>query len=640
MGTSSVSRISAGLMVVFACLTVGPGWAATYYISPTGSDLAGDGSRDNPWYELEVVVGGSHVPLVQSGDEIVLLDGVYNYGDDKQSVYQRYFDPNNPVVIRAENRLGAILEGAGDPTGGNSNSEGVGILYASGVILDGLEIRHSGDNALHMGVDASYITIRNCKIHDAGSDGDSIKVNHSHHIVIENCEVYDPGYRTSTPTWQENIDFMLSQDCVVRYCLLYHTAQGGDAMLYAKGDSRGVVFENNVLRDQYAGAWFPPVTLGGTFHDQPSQMIDDGVIGDDGPPPDPDLNTYSCYDIVFRNNLVMRATRGSVAFTACDNGWVVNNVFYDCAGGGVWFLSQTNDVRTSRDCHVYNNIFYDPDGDMGGIYRRGMTADNQPMVVYSFSAGNNLFYNGGAAISSTGFLDANVEVGAVFDDPDLVSPGAGGATVEQMAGNYRPLPGSSAIDAGADMGGLPYPEVLADFDGAARPAGGAYDIGMFEYRPGLVASEPPPDGTLPKTQNNVILLTFDGAPALPGGSPALSIVPLAGGIDVGSSFACSIEPDGVTLKAVEGGAVLADQTWYQVTAAPGFEVSDFALEVCALVGDANGSGRVTTADYSEVKAHMSQYTDARYDLNGSGRITTADYSVVKANLGHRAPTKP
>lgn len=190
------------------------------------------------------------------------------------------------------------------------------------------------------------------------------------------------------------------------------------------------------------------------------------------------------------------------------------------------------------------------------------------------------------------------------------------------------------------MGGLPYPEVLADFDGAARPAGGAYDIGMFEYRPGLVASEPPPDGTLPKTQNNVILLTFDGAPALPGGSPALSIVPLAGGIDVGSSFACSIEPDGVTLKAVEGGAVLADQTWYQVTAAPGFEVSDFALEVCALVGDANGSGRVTTADYSEVKAHMSQYTDARYDLNGSGRITTADYSVVKANLGHRAPTKP
>jgi len=46
------------------------------------------------------------------------------------------------------------------------------------------------------------------------------------------------------------------------------------------------------------------------------------------------------------------------------------------------------------------------------------------------------------------------------------------------------------------------------------------------------------------------------------------------------------------------------------------------------------------ADYSEVKAHLGERTDARYDLNGSARITMADYSVVKAHLGHRVPTKP
>ncbi|HUW83618.1 MAG TPA: hypothetical protein VMZ31_12570 [Phycisphaerae bacterium] len=27
-------------------------------------------------------------------------------------------------------------------------------------------------------------------------------------------------------------------------------------------------------------------------------------------------------------------------------------------------------------------------------------------------------------------------------------------------------------------------------------------------------------------------------------------------------------------------------------------------------------------------------------LNGSGRVTTADYSVVKSNIGHRTPAKP
>jgi hypothetical protein len=37
---------------------------------------------------------------------------------------------------------------------------------------------------------------------------------------------------------------------------------------------------------------------------------------------------------------------------------------------------------------------------------------------------------------------------------------------------------------------------------------------------------------------------------------------------------------------------------------------------------------------------MTEYTDARYDLNGSGRVTTADYSVVKSNIGHRTPAKP
>lgn len=462
-------------LVVFICLAADLSLGATWYLSPTGSDSSGDGSWANPWYELEVAIAK---PQIQSGDEVVLLDGVYNYGADKQSI-ARYFSPSNPVVIRADNPLGAVIEGAGDPPGGNSDIEGVGIWNASGVVLDGLEIRHSGDNALHIGVNASYITIRNCKIHDAGTGGDAIKINGSHHIVIENCEVYDPGHRHGVATWQENIDFMGSTDCVVRYCLLYHTARGGDAMLYAKGDSSGVVFESNVLMNQGPDAWFPPVTLGGTFHSQPSQMIDDGSIGDDGPPPEPDPNEYSCSNIIFRNNLVMRSTRGSVAFTACENGWVVNNVFYDCAGGGVWFLSQTNAMRTSRDCHVHNNVFYDPDGDLGGLYRRGLTANYQPMVVYSFSASNNLFYNAGSAIPSTGFLDANAEVGGVVADPGFVSPGAGGGDLLAIAHNYWLLPGSPAVDAGTDMSGSPYPEVLMDFDGISR-TGGPHDIGMFE----------------------------------------------------------------------------------------------------------------------------------------------------------------
>jgi len=157
--------------------------------------------------------------------------------------------------------------------------------------------------------------------------------------------------------------------------------------------------------------------------------------------------------------------------------------------------------------------------------------------------------------------------------------------------------------------------------------------------PALVSSDPVADGTLCKTQNNVLLLTFDGPIALPdGNAPALSIY--GGGWEEGDAFGYSIEPDGVTLRAVEEGPMLTDLTWYRITPGVGFGVQVFGFDLCTLFGDANNSGRVTTADYSVVKAHMTEYTDARCDLNGSGRVTTADYSVVKSNISHRTPAKP
>ena len=157
--------------------------------------------------------------------------------------------------------------------------------------------------------------------------------------------------------------------------------------------------------------------------------------------------------------------------------------------------------------------------------------------------------------------------------------------------------------------------------------------------PALVSSDPAADGTLPKTQNNVLLLTFDGPIALPdGNAPALSIY--GGGWEEGDAFAYSVEPDGVTLRAVEEGPMLTDQTWYRISPGVGFGVQAFSFDVCTVFGDASNSGRVTTADYIDVKDHMTEYTGARYDLNGSGRVTTADYTVVKSHMNNRCPPKP
>jgi len=161
--------------------------------------------------------------------------------------------------------------------------------------------------------------------------------------------------------------------------------------------------------------------------------------------------------------------------------------------------------------------------------------------------------------------------------------------------------------------------------------------------PALVSSEPPAEGTLCKTQNNSIRLVFDSAIALPAAGEPLVIVALGGGPGVSAMFTYQIDPDdlsGSTLKAVENGVQLSNLTWYSVAPAPGFAVSPFSFDVCTLIGDCDNSGRVTTADYSCVKAALGQRGDIRADLNGSDRVTTADYSVVKQYLGNRVPAKP
>jgi len=210
-----------------------------------------------------------------------------------------------------------------------------------------------------------------------------------------------------------------------------------------------------------------------------------------------------------------------------------------------------------------------------------------------------------------------------------------------FASGYRPSEYSPCINAGSPWYG-PGPEAT-DLAGGRRISMDRVDIGAYELQaPFFAGSEPAADGTLCKTQNNVVELSFDGTAYLIG--PAgLQIVPIGGSSDVGGSFtyelATAVDPND-TLWATENGAVLANQTWYRLSQGEDLLIERFLLEVCTLQGDANDTGRVTTADYSEVKAHMGEYTDARCDLNGSGRVTTADYSIVKARLGDRTPAKP
>jgi len=253
---------------------------------------------------------------------------------------------------------------------------------------------------------------------------------------------------------------------------------------------------------------------------------------------------------------------------------------------------------------------------------------------------NNIFQGNGTILNGTGTQVTNW----VTSNAQLFDP----ANFDY----HLTAASTGAIDQGSDPGlGLGYSltpiyEYLHPANTQSRPADATLDIGAYEYAvalPALVWSEPPAEGTLPKTASNIIVLSFDLPITLPVGDPLLVTELGDPNNDVSGAFTYSVDPNdpnGNTLKAIENGAQLADQTWYRVTPSQDFAAEAFTLDVATLRGDGNNSGRVTTADYSEVKAHMGERTDARYDLNGSGRITTADYSVVKAHLGNRTPAKP
>jgi hypothetical protein len=201
------------------------------------------------------------------------------------------------------------------------------------------------------------------------------------------------------------------------------------------------------------------------------------------------------------------------------------------------------------------------------------------------------------------------------------------------------IPGATSptycFTAQASDNGAQYRCVVTNSCGSATSNSATLTVNMIT----LLASDPPMDGTLPKTQNNVILLTFDGPITLPGG-PALSIrsLPLPGA-EVGGSFTYTL-PGSTILKAKENGAVLTNQTWYRVTPSAGLNALAFTRDFCTLQGDADNSGQVTALDYFPIKNHPFEMTDARYDLDGSGQVTALDYFVVKLHPFDAKPPKP
>jgi hypothetical protein len=312
---------------------------------------------------------------------------------------------------------------------------------------------------------ATNVRIKDMKIHDAPHDADVVKIGGSggitDNVLFENCVIYNPAPRSGDMTgnsgWQENVDIFPANNVTFRGCWIYHTPEvRGNTLIYAKGGSNGILWENNVFGPVYnIGYNDPSVSVGA---------------------PSP-YNYPSCEKAIVRNNLLLSCGGyGALAMVSSRNVEFYNNLIwnYSGPGGAILFYYIQSTLPRNDNLKCFNNMIVSTNGRPAYFDRNGV---NTPT---NFTHDYNLYYG----ISGGGAVNLGAEAHSLVNvDPMLSAPAApvlGSDTWASLVARFRPAFNSPAIDAGVHLGALVPADVLA----VTRPIGTAYDIGACEVLPG------------------------------------------------------------------------------------------------------------------------------------------------------------
>lgn len=145
---------------------------SSYYISPSGNDATGDGSRERPFYSLQKAVD-----LVAPGDTIFMFGGVYQY--NTRVTIKTVGTPEENIWLRSMPGERAILDfSAMADADANQGIRLTGSYWH----FYGFDIKGAGDNGLLIERDKP-----------SGGDYSTIKdsTHQAHHNIIEYCSFYE-----------------------------------------------------------------------------------------------------------------------------------------------------------------------------------------------------------------------------------------------------------------------------------------------------------------------------------------------------------------------------------------------------------------------------------------------------------------
>ena len=439
----------------------------SYFVAPGGDDDANDGrSPSGPFRTIGKAVG-----VVNPGDVIEVRAGTYT----ESVTIRRPGSAGGWITMRSYNGERAVLRSTGSaPTiyfyHGECDEDAIGDgsgntdCRRSYWALQGLEIQGSPNG----GGDGNAIKIDMPKVKLVGnkiccSRADVVKlVRTSNDVEILGNEIWQDSAIVTPGTNAQGIDIVGADRVRVAN---NHVHDVPDIGIYAKGNARDAIFENNLLVNIGDADNGHALMLGQSTD---AERLVDG--------------TYETYDGIVRNNVVVNATWACLATASSQNVRMYNNSCYNTGTmvhGSVLISNESEVGQAGTLIEIKNNIIY------GSANRPVIRMTSDAMTDYTTLAiDRNIYYVAGGDPRFTSD-DNDLEDGpfaewltkykgfSTRDDVSSVADPRFAATTGTAALTLQDS--SPAIDAGLDSPIVPFDRL-----GATRPRGARTDIGAHE----------------------------------------------------------------------------------------------------------------------------------------------------------------
>jgi parallel beta-helix repeat protein len=403
-----------------------PTWT-TYYVSGSGNDNNSGLTTSSPFRTIQRAAD-----LTNPGDTVSIMNGTYTNLTQAGSVVsvRRSGTANAWITYKAHTGHYPKIQ--------HNTWQGIGLSGVSYINIRGIEIKGDNDN-----ISYSYAYSERYNTSNPRTNGTCISIdgrkNSVHHINIENNRVYNCGGGGIAVMAADYVK--LNNNTVFNNAWYGVYGGSGISFLNSRNTDNNQGYKMYISNNKvYNNRQYIPWNQAGKITDGNGIIIDSSINGPNG--------AYKGRTLIANNISYQNGGAGIVAHQS-EHIDIVNNTSY--ANAQTPELYQQGQVYAgfSSDIKILNNIIH---ANSGQKVNRNYQNVN---VVYDYN-----LYTQGPVTEVMGSHD-------IIANPQFVDP---------SNGDFRIKSTSPAINKGYYWGGL-----TTDYAGKSRPAGGAYDIGAYEY---------------------------------------------------------------------------------------------------------------------------------------------------------------